>query len=183
MRTCRGTSNPVLELPHNRFSRWVDRLVIHIGEYVSWVWLLLLGIIVLNVLMRYLLSEGRIEFEEIQWHLYSLGFLLGLSYSYTRDAHVRVDVIRERLSPQTQAWIELYGTLFLLLPFIMLVVVASVPFIAYSFATSEVSQAPGGLPFRWLIKSVLLIGFLVLLLSVISRLSRVLYFLFARGSS
>ncbi|MEX2326878.1 MAG: hypothetical protein WD558_04040, partial [Pseudomonadales bacterium] len=70
MRTCRGTSNPVLELPHNRFSRWVDRLVIHIGEYVSWVWLLLLGIIVLNVLMRYLLSEGRIQFEEIQWHLY-----------------------------------------------------------------------------------------------------------------
>lgn len=171
----------MLELPHNRFSCWVDRLVIRIGEYVSWVWLLLLGIIVLNVVMRYLLSEGRIEFEEIQWHLYSLGFLLGLSYSYTRDAHVRVDVIREGLSPQTQAWIELYGTLFLLLPFILLVIAASVPFITYSFATSEVSQAPGGLPFRWLMKSVLLLGFVVLLLSVISRLTRIFSFLFARG--
>ncbi len=165
-------------MPHTRFSRWADRIVVRVGEMVSWVWLALLGIIVLNVVMRYFFAEGRIEFEEIQWHLYSVGFLSGLSYAYVDDAHVRVDVVREYLSAVTVAWIELYGTLLLLLPFIVLVVLASVPFITYSFDTGEVSQSPGGLPFRWLIKSMLLVGFLLLLLAVFARLSRVVSFLF-----
>ncbi len=167
-----------MELPHTAFSRRIDAWVRSISEVVSWIWLLLLGIIVLNVAMRYLFAEGRIEFEEIQWHLYATGFLLGLSYAYTTDSHIRVDVVRERLSPVTRAWIELYGTLLLLLPFIVLVIFAAGPFISYSFTTSEVSEAPGGLAYRWVIKSVLLIGFLLLLLAVLARLSRVVSFLF-----
>jgi len=138
-----------------------------------------MGIIVFNVVLRYAFGEGRIEFEEIQWHLYSIGFLLGLSYGFVTDSHIRVDVIRERLSPTTQAWIELYGSLLLLLPFIMLVLVAAIPFVSYSYSIGEVSEAPGGLPFRWVIKSFLVIGFLLLLLSVTARLSRVFCFLFS----
>lgn len=167
-----------MNLPHTRFSRGVEALLVRIGEAVSWVWLLLLVIIVLNVVMRYLFAEGRIEFEEIQWHLYSIGFLTGIAYADTIDAHIRVDVIRERLSPQTRAWIEFYGIILLLLPFIALVLYAAVPFVTYSFVASEVSQAPGGLPARWLIKGVLIIGFVLLLVSVLSRLSRLVSFLF-----
>jgi len=168
-----------LQLPHTLYSNFVDRLIIRLGDAVSWIWLLLLAVIVLNVVMRYVFAQGRIEFEEIQWHLYSIGFLLGLSYGFVTDSHIRVDVIRERLSPTMQAWIELYGSLLLLLPFIFLVLIAAVPFIAYSFSTGEISEAPGGLPFRWCIKSFLAIGFLLLLLSVTARLSRVFCFLFS----
>lgn len=168
----------MLELPHTGFSAWVDRLTRRVGEAVSWVWVVLVAIIVINVIMRYLFAEGRIEFEEIQWHLYSIGFLLGISYAYTTDSHIRVDVLRERFSSETLAWIELYGTLLLLLPFVLLVLVASVPFIAYSFETAEISGAPGGLPFRWAIKSFLFIGFALLLLNVLARLSRIVSYLF-----
>lgn len=167
------------QLPRTRYSAAVDGFVTRLGNAISWIWPLLLGVIVLNVVMRYLFAEGRIEFEEIQWHLYSIGFLIGLSYGFVTDSHIRVDVIRERLSPTTRAWIELYGSLLLLLPFIILVLVAALPFIAYSFSTSEISEAPGGLPFRWLIKGFLAIGFLLLLLSVTARLSRVFCFLFS----
>ena len=167
-----------LELPETRLSRLVDGALLRLDGIVSWLWLLLVAVIVLNVVMRYIFSEGRIEFEEIQWHLYAAGFLLGLSSAYVTDSHVRVDVLRMRLPVQAQAWLELYGIILLLLPFVILVLVAAWPFVAYSFETAEISEAPGGLPFRWFIKSLLVTGFVLLLVATLSRLSRVLAFLF-----
>lgn len=165
-------------LPETALSRRVDALLKWLGNAISWVWLVLLVVIVANVVLRYLFAQGRIEFEEIQWHLYSLGFMLGLSSAYADDAHVRVDVLRERFSATTRAWIELYGIVLLLVPFIVLVLFAAGPFVAYSWETSEVSEAPGGLGMRWLIKSVLAAGFLLLLAGALSRLSRIAAFLF-----
>jgi len=165
-------------LPETAFSRRVDAWLLRIGQWVSWLWLALLAVIVANVVMRYVFGQGRIEFEEIQWHLYAAGFLLGLSYTYQADAHIRVDVLHERLSPRTQAWVELYGTLLLLLPFIALVLIAAVPFVWISFQRGEVSPSPGGLPLRWIVKGMLPVGFLLLLLAAASRLTRVWVFLF-----
>lgn len=163
----------MLQLPETALSRRLEPVIDLIGRAISWVWLALLLVIVLNVLLRYAFGEGRIEFEELQWHLYAVGFLVGLSYALQADAHVRVDVLHERLQPRTQAWIELYGIVLLLLPFIALILIFSVPFVTSSFAVSERSQAPGGLPLRWLIKAALPLGFALLLLATTARLSRV----------
>lgn len=160
-------------LPETRLSRVIDPWLIAIGRWTSMLWVLLLGIIVLNVVLRYAFGEGRIEFEEIQWHLYATGFLLGLSYAYQADTHIRVDVLHERFSPALKAWIELYGIILFLLPFIALVLIYSMPFVWQSFQYAEVSQAPGGLPMRWLIKAMLPLGFFLLLLATLSRLTRV----------
>ena len=165
-------------LPHTRWSQQIDRVADQVGRAISYIWLILLGVIMLNVLMRYAFNEGRIEMEELQWHLYSIGFLLGLGYAYQADAHIRVDVLHERLRHRTKAWIELYGILLLLLPFIMLVLIYSIPFVASSYAVAEVSASPGGLPLRWLIKAVLPLAFLLLLMTVIARTIRVWHFLF-----
>lgn len=165
-------------LPHTPVSRRIDRLLAAVGRATSYIWLILLLVIVVNVLLRYALSEGRIELEELQWHLYSIGFLLGLSYAYQADTHIRVDLLHERLQPRTQAWIELYGILLFLLPFIALVLIYAMPFVASSFALNEVSPSPGGLPLRWLIKAALPVGFALLLLAVLSRLIRVWHYLF-----
>lgn len=165
-------------LPETAFSRRVDSWLVRIGQWVSWLWLALLVVIVTNVVLRYVFGEGRIEFEEIQWHLYATGFLLGLGYTYQADAHIRVDVLHERMSPRMQAWLELYGILLFLLPFVALVLIYAVPFVWISFQQGEISQAPGGLPFRWFVKGMLPAGFLLLLLAVLSRLTRVWAFLF-----
>ena len=129
-------------LPVTSLSQLIDGVVIKLGSALGWIWLLLIGVIVVNVISRYLFSEGFIELEELQWHLYATGFLLGLSYALVQDAHVRVDVFRSRWSEQTRAWVEGYGLLLLLLPFVMLVLIAAGPFVLYAFETSEVSQAP-----------------------------------------
>jgi len=169
-------------LPHTVWSKRMDRLADQVGQAISYVWLVLLAVIVINVLMRYVLNEGRIEMEELQWHLYSVGFLLGLGYAYQADAHIRVDVLHEHFSYRVKAWIELYGIVLLLLPFIALILIYSVPFVASSYALAEVSASPGGLPLRWLIKATLPLGFSLLLLTVLSRLLRVWSLLFLETS-
>ena len=167
-----------MELPATPFSRLVDPILDRVGNAVSWIWVVLLVVIVCNVLLRYALSEGRIEFEEIQWHLYSVGFMVGLGYALQHDAHVRVDVLHERFQPTTRAWIELYGIVLFLMPFVAMMLIYSGLFVADSFATSEVSSSPGGLPYRWAIKSVLVIGFALLGLAAFSRLTRLWKYLF-----
>ena len=165
-------------LPHTRLSERIDNFVQRIGQALSYIWLALLAVIVINVLLRYLFSEGRIELEELQWHLYSIGFLLGMSYAYQADVHIRVDVLHERFSPRLRAWIELYGVLLFLVPFIALILIYSVQFVSSSYLVGEVSPSPGGLPYRWAIKATLPLGFALLLLTVLARLIRVWYFLF-----
>lgn len=166
------------QLPHTRLSIGISRMFGSLASILSWVWLVLLAVIVLNVTMRYLFGEGRIEFEEIQWHLYAIGFLIGLATCMSTDDHIRVSVFHDRMSPRMQAWIELYGLLLMFFPFIVMVLWFSVPFIQYSFQISEISDAPGGLPFRWAIKSVLPISMVLLLIAGFSRLLRVSCFLF-----
>ena len=169
---------PALELPHTPFSKRVDSLLAILGNAISWIWVVLLAVIVCNVLLRYLFGEGRVEFEEIQWHLYSIGFMLGLGVALQADAHVRVDVLHERLRPTTQAWIELYGLILCVLPFVALMLIYGVPFVAASFAVGEVSSSPGGLPYRWAIKAVLVLGFALLGVAALSRITRLWKFLF-----
>jgi TRAP-type mannitol/chloroaromatic compound transport system permease small subunit len=97
------------ELPHTRLSSVLDAIVRGIGNVVSWVWAILVAVIVVNVTLRYAFGEGRIEFEELQWHLYAIGFLIGLSYCIQNDSHIRIDIFQERFRPHTKAWIELFG--------------------------------------------------------------------------
>ena len=153
-----------MQLPHSRFSLWVDRSITRLGNALSWIWLVLLTVIVTNVTMRYLFEMGSIELEELQWHLYAVGFLMGLSYAVVSEV--------------TKVWVEFYGLILLLIPFVLLVLFACIPFVEYSFRLREISEAPGGLPFRWIIKGMLFMGFTLLLVVSLARLTRVWLYLF-----
>jgi len=158
--------------PHTRLSLFTRRFFGRLLRALSWIWLILIAIVVINVTMRYLFGEGRIEFEEIQWHLFAAGFLIGLATCMDSDDHIRVDVFHDHMSLRQQAWIEVYGLLLLFLPFVVAMLIFSAPFVGYSFEIGEISDSPGGLPFRWVIKSFLPLSMLLLLLAGVSRLSR-----------
>ena len=166
------------DLPHTRVSGVLDPIVRLVGEWVSWLWIVLVLVIVVNVVLRYVFGEGRIELEEIQWHLYAVGFLVGLSYCAISDGHVRVDIFYAGYSLRTRAWIELFGLILFLGPFLGLVIEYAIPFVERSYAIDEISDAPGGLPYRWAIKAALPLAFGFLALSAVSRLTRVTAFLF-----
>ena len=129
---------PETQLPTTTFSRWIDPFLQRLGNGLSWIWVGLIFVIVLNVILRYVFSEGRIELEEIQWHLYSTGFMFGLSYAFQADAHIRVDVLHERFSPELKAWIDLYGIVL----FVTALAIATLVVIAAVRATD--SFLPGG---------------------------------------
>jgi len=165
-------------LPETSLSAAIGRMFHKLARGMSWVWLALILVIVFNVTMRYVFGQGRIEFEEIQWHLYAIGFLTGLATCMSADNHIRVDVFHDRLSLKAQAWIELYGLLLMFFPFITMVLIFSWPFVEYSWSIAEISDAPGGLPLRWIIKSALPASMVLLLIAGIRRLLRVSSYLF-----
>ena len=171
-----------MELPTTRVSRCVDPILTLIAQGVSVIWVLLMAVIVINVTARYLLDQGRIEFEELQWHLYSIGFMLTIGYGLSMDSHIRVDVFHERFPQRLRLWIDVYGILLLVIPFCVVMLWYGWDFFLRSFTIGEVSASPGGLPFRWFIKAILVTGFLLLLMAAVSRLSRLFAGLFARGT-
>ncbi len=169
-----------IALPVTAFSRHADRLIGWFGEAASLLWTVLMLVIVFQVVLRYGFGRGSIMLEETQWHLYAVGFLLGLSFTEVRERNVRIDVLAENFSYKARLWIELFGITVFLLIFTLLVIWFAVPFVVTSWQLNEVSAAPGGLPYRWVLKSFLVTSFALLALAGMSRLTRVWVALFGR---
>ena len=121
---------------------------------------------------RRFLVLGSTKLQEAEWHFHVILFAFCLGYAYLKDAHVRIDLVREKLSERTQWWIEVAGCLLFLLPYCGLVIWFGINFTERSFATSEISASATGLTHRWLIKAVIPIGFTILALSGITTLLR-----------
>ena len=166
------------EFPTTWLSQVVDGVISAIGKGASWLWVVITGVIIYAVVGRYAFGSGSVTLEEVQWHLAGAGWLLGLAYTLVVDGHVRVDVIHERLSLRGQGWIELFGLVFLLLPFLGLAVYEMFPYAYSSWQQGETSQAPAGLPYRWVLKGVLALSFVLLILAALSRLLKVTALLF-----
>lgn len=167
-----GSAVPGDPLPHNRLSRWLNRALVAVGEASAWIWLLVLAVVLTNVFSRFVLARGSIALEELSWHLFGAVLMLSLAYAVVRDDHVRVDVLREKFSLRSQAIIELLAILFLALPIVVLMVDALLPFAYQSYLHNERSQAPSGLPHRFIFKSVLPIGLALVALALLSRATR-----------
>lgn len=148
----------------------IDQLLVGIGRLMAWSALLLMAVILLQVVLRYGFGNGLVALEELQWHLYAIGVMFGLSYAQALDAQVRVDLIHDRLSARAKRWIEVVGILLLALPFVLVVFIHSLDFVADAWRTSEHSPAPLGLPARWLIKAVIPVSFGLLGLALLNRL-------------
>jgi len=167
-----------LSFPRTTPSDGIEKLVELVGKACSWLWVVLIVLIVVNVALRYIVGTNFIAMEEMQWHLYAVGFLMALSFAILYDGHVRVDVVAEQLHRRTRAWIELLGIVLLILPFVYVVIAYALPFVERSWRIGEVSAAPGGLPYRWVIKSFIIVGFAFIGIAAVARLLRVTAFLF-----
>ena len=154
--------------------QWIDRLNLIIGKAVSWLTLLLVLVIVVDVSLRYAFNITSAASTELEWHLFGIIFLISAAYTFQQDGHVRVDVFYDRFSAKTKAWVNVVGTLFLLFPFCGIVFLESLSFVNSSFQLQETSPQPGGLPARWLIKSAIPVGLLLLLLQGISLIAHAL---------
>ena len=125
-----------------------------------------------DVLMRYVFNDVSIGMQELEWHLYAAIFLLGIPYGLQHGGHVRVDLIYENLPLKGKAWIDLLGCVFLLMPFTLLVGYYGIGFAYEAYALGETSGDPGGLPYRWIIKSVIPFAFFSMAISGLGMIIR-----------
>ncbi|MCF6248317.1 MAG: TRAP transporter small permease subunit [Desulfobacula sp.] len=150
----------------------LESIVERIGHIAMWSNGLLVLIIILQVILRYVFHHGLVALEELEWHLYAVGIMTGASYAMVKDVHIRVDLVHSRLSNKTRAIFEIFGILFLLLPFLCVIFHHSLDFVHEAWRLSERSPSPMGLPFRWIIKSFIPFGFGLMILVAMAKLTK-----------
>jgi TRAP-type mannitol/chloroaromatic compound transport system permease small subunit len=159
-----------------RFANAVDKLNEWIGRSVAWLGLAAVLVCTANALARYALNIGSNAWLELQWYFNSAVFLLIAAYALKRNEHVRIDVINSRLSERTQAWIEILGGLFMLLPAAIIIAWFSWPSLANSWHINEYSSDPGGL-IRWPVRALIPVAFTLLALQGVSEIIKRVAFL------
>ena len=152
----------------------IDTLNEAIGRAASWLVLAMVLLICYDVGMRYFFHQGSVALQELEWHLFALIFLLGSAYTLKYDNHVRVDILYQSqyLSNEHRALINIFGILFFLLPFCVLILITTWPFVENAYYYLEGSPDPGGLPYRYLLKGSILVAFTLLILQGIAELLR-----------
>lgn len=140
------------------------------GRIIAWLVLMMVLLVSYDVAMRYIFRSGSITLQELEWHIFSMIFLLGAAYTFKHDDHVRLDLFYQSkyMNDLKRAWINIFGGVFFLIPFCLLVIISSWPFVSQSFVHLEGSPDPGGLPWRWLLKATIPLGFMLLMLQGIA---------------
>jgi TRAP-type mannitol/chloroaromatic compound transport system permease small subunit len=147
----------------------VDRLDEQVGQALKWLVLFASLISAGNALMRYTIHYSSNAFLEIQWYLFGAMFLLAAGYALKHGEHVRVDVFFSKMSPRTQAWVDVVGTILFLMPMAVIISWLSIPMVVNSYKIHEYSSDAGGL-LRWPIKIMIPLGFALLALQGLAEI-------------
>lgn len=150
-------------------SRAIDRFNEFIGKAVSWLILLAILVSAVNAVIRKAFNMSSNAWLELQWYLFGAAFLLAAAYTLRQNEHIRIDIIYGMFSRRTQHWIDLFGHVFFLMPFVILMISYFVPYFLLSFHNGEVSSSAGGLVI-WPAKGLLLVGFILLGIQGVSEI-------------
>jgi TRAP-type mannitol/chloroaromatic compound transport system permease small subunit len=145
----------------------IERLVDVIGEWTSWISLVIVLVMATNVILRYLFSVGTVWAQELEWHLLVPLILFGMSYAMRHGEHVRVDILYAKFPERTKHIVDFISAV-LCAALSVLVIWFSLHYIEQAYVIDEGSPDPGGIPHRYLIKSLIPIGFALLLLQSVA---------------
>lgn len=134
----------------------IDRTNDLIGRMVAWLTLLMVVVTFAVVVLRYVFSIGFVWLQESYVWMHGVVFMIGAAYTLLHDGHVRVDILYRDASRRFKAWVDLLGTLLLMLPILALIASVSWPYVADSWLRLEESREAGGLPGLFLLKSVII---------------------------
>lgn len=151
----------------------IERLVDLFGKVASWLTLSIVLLIVINVVLRYSMSLGSVWAQELEWHLLAAMILFGISFALLRGDNVRVDVFYANYTPQKKFIVDLVSAILTIIIAVIFVKL-SIKYVGQSFSISEKSPDPGGIPARWLIKSLIPIGFSLLALQGFAEMLRII---------
>lgn len=150
-----------------KLERGFDKFANLIGTITAFAMVLMILNVSYDVVARYFFRSGSIAMQEMEWHLFSVIILLGISYTLKEDGHVRVDLIYDRLSVKRKALINMVGVVAFIFPIALLVGISSIDNAMEAFVSNEMSGDPGGLTNRWIVKALIPLSFLLLIITSI----------------
>jgi TRAP-type mannitol/chloroaromatic compound transport system permease small subunit len=147
-----------------------DKITKYLGYFTAFILVALVLLVVYDATLRYMFSSGSIALQELEWHLFDVIILFGISYTLKHSAHVRVDIFYASFSKKTKNIINIISSIFFILPFSVMIIYISIDFVLLSYEQHEVSSNPGGLEYRFLVKALLPLSFLFLILQTLSHI-------------
>lgn len=175
--------DPPLGRSINPAIRAIDALIRRLGEAISWLSGAMVIVTFAVVVLRYAFDIGWIALQETVIYLHATLFMLGIAYTLGRDGHVRVDIFYQRMSARGRAWVDLLGTLLLLVPVCTLIFWLGWDYVSESWLVREGSREAGGIPGVYLLKSLILIMPTLLLLQGLAMAARAALFLAGRRAT
>ena len=143
------------------------KIIDSVGHLCSLLMLLMVLNVFYDVIMRYFFNDVSIGMQELEWHLFGAMFMFGIGYTFKEDGHVRVDVFYDKMSIRSQALVNIFGSIVFALPITLLILYFSIDYTYQAYEMGEGSADPGGLPYRWIIRSVIPISSMFLTLSIV----------------
>lgn len=165
-----------------KFADAVEALLRRIADAGAWAFIACIAAITLDVVTRkfgfQVPGMGSTRLQELEWHLHAVLFCTWLGYAYLRNAHVRIDVFIGGLSPRQKLWLELGCCIAFALPYLLVALPYAQEYFLVSFRQGESSDAPTGLPSRWVVKGFLYLGFITVFAAVLAVMARCVVALF-----
>ena len=152
----------------------LESLIDVVGRATLWVALAMIALVAVNVLLRYSFSFGSVWAQELEWHLLAALILLGMSYALQRGENVRVDLFYANYSARKKFVVDVISVLLMLIVALIFVKL-SISYVAQSYSIQEKSPDPGGIPLRWVVKSLIPIGYSLLALQSVAALLRLFH--------
>ncbi len=145
----------------------IDKTIKYLGYFTAVVLAVLVLLVVYDATARYIFSIGSVALQELEWHLFDIVILFAIAYTLREGAHVRVDIFYASFSQKTKLLINTISSIFFILPFSLLIIYIGIDFVSMSFTQNEASSNPGGLEYRFLVKSLMPLAFVFLLLQAL----------------
>lgn len=152
----------------------IESLIDVVGRSTLWVALVMIGLVAVNVLLRYSFSFGSVWAQELEWHLLAALILLGMCYALQRGENVRVDLFYANYSARKKFVVDVISLL-LLLAVALIFVKVSISYVLQAYSIQESSPDPGGIPLRWIVKSLIPIGYGLVALQTVAVLLRLFH--------
>jgi TRAP-type mannitol/chloroaromatic compound transport system permease small subunit len=148
----------------NNFQLLIEQIMNIISKLLVYILLSMIGLVILTIFLRYFFSIGSISIQELIMYFHASIFMLGISYTYKENSHVKIDIFYNKLSEKNKTILSLIGGILLIIPFGIFIIFISFDMVSSSWSIFEGSSEAGGLDLVFILKSLIpLSGFLILL--------------------
>ena len=151
----------------NTSIRVIGKFIDMLGNLCSVLMMLMIINVFYDVVMRYFFNDVSIGMQELEWHLFAAMFMFGIAYTLKEDAHVRVDIFYDSMAQRKKSFINIFGSIVFALPITLLIFYYSIDYTYEAYSMGEGSGDPGGLPHRWIVRSVIPLSSIFLVLAII----------------